>query len=129
MTPEAKEILKSSEARITQQNALKLSKLAPDQQEEAATLLTTGQIRPVDEYHTEGAPEPPRLREEKLLETTSQPRHRKPESSEPLSKAERAKFKAIIADLKNHDKDCSATPASFMMEYGAFIAQFTHYIH
>ena len=40
LTPEAKKIIRDSDAKITKRAALKISKLPPDQQAEAATVLT-----------------------------------------------------------------------------------------
>ena len=48
LTPEVKEIIKGS--KISKTDALKLSRLAPDQQKEAAVQLISGDIRSVDEY-------------------------------------------------------------------------------
>ena len=54
LTPEAKEIIKGS--KVSKTDALKLSRLAPDQQEDAAAKLVAGEIHSVDEYCP--APEP-----------------------------------------------------------------------
>ena len=53
VTPEAQEIIENSGAKVTQQNLLKLSRLSPEQQTEAAGQLVTGEIRSVDEYGKE----------------------------------------------------------------------------
>lgn len=55
LTPETKEILHSTDRKITKQNLTKLSRLKPDQQTEAAKQLTEGTIKSVDEYTAEGA--------------------------------------------------------------------------
>jgi len=49
-TPEAKQILQDSDVDLTQQEALKLSRLEPMQQKEAAAQLASKQINSVDEY-------------------------------------------------------------------------------
>jgi len=49
-TPEAKQILQDSDVDLTQQEALKLSRLEPVQQKEAAAQLASKQINSVDEY-------------------------------------------------------------------------------
>lgn len=54
LTPEAKEILRGADTKITKQNLTKLSRLEPEQQTEAAKRLTEGTIKSVDEY-TAGA--------------------------------------------------------------------------
>ena len=48
LTPEAKEIIKG--AKVTKSDALKLSRLTPEQQTEAACQLVSGDIHSVDEY-------------------------------------------------------------------------------
>ena len=50
LTPETKAILRESKANVTKQNMLKLSKLDPAQQADAAAQLADGTIRSVDEY-------------------------------------------------------------------------------
>ena len=55
LTPEAKEILRSADTKITKQNLTKLSRLKPEHQTEAAKRLTKGTIKSVDEYTAEGA--------------------------------------------------------------------------
>lgn len=35
-----------------------------------------------------------------------------------------AGLKAVVADLKNADKDCSGTPESFLAEFAAFVRKF-----
>lgn len=55
LTPETKDILHSTDRKITKQNLTKLSRLKPDQQTEAAKQLTEGTIKSVDEYTAEGA--------------------------------------------------------------------------
>ena len=50
LTPETKQIIRAGEKEVSQENALKLARLAPQHQEEAAKLLTDGKIRSVDEY-------------------------------------------------------------------------------
>ena len=55
LTPEAKEILRGADTKITKQNLTKLSRLEPEQQMEAAKQLTEGTIKSVDEFTGEGA--------------------------------------------------------------------------
>lgn len=50
LTPEAKEIIKETDAKITRETARKLSRLEPEQQKEAAEKLAAGEIRSVEEY-------------------------------------------------------------------------------
>lgn len=53
LTPETKEILHGADTKITKQNLTKLSRLKPEQQEEAAAQLAEGKIKSVDEYTAE----------------------------------------------------------------------------
>ena len=62
VTPEAQEIIENSGAKVTQQNLLKLSRLSPEQQTEAAGQLVTGEINSVDEY---GKEQPPAIERKK----------------------------------------------------------------
>jgi len=57
LTPEAKEIIRESDTKISKTAALKLSQLEPEQQKEAASLLASGEIKKVEEYKTEAAAE------------------------------------------------------------------------
>ena len=50
LTPETKEVLRSTDKKVTKQNLTKLSRLGPEQQTEAAKQLTEGAIKSVDEY-------------------------------------------------------------------------------
>lgn len=50
LTPEAKEIMKSTDTPISRKTALELSRLEPGPQKEAAALLAAKEIRTVDEY-------------------------------------------------------------------------------
>ncbi len=54
LTPEAKEILRGTDRKITKQNLTKLSRLGPEQQRSAAKQLTEGTIKSVDEYTSGG---------------------------------------------------------------------------
>lgn len=117
LTPEAKEILREADTKITKQSALKLSRLAPEQQCEAARQLAAGDIHSVDEY------QPPPLGPEP---TEQEPPAEAPPPSVPYSSSGRhyATFEESIADLKNHDKDCSYTPDSLLAELDSFIQKF-----
>lgn len=50
LTPETKEIIKEADTKISRKAALKLSRLEPERQREAAGLLAAQKIRTVDEY-------------------------------------------------------------------------------
>ena len=114
LTPEAKEIIKG--AKVTKSDALKLSRLAPEQQTEAARRVVSGDIHSVDEYQPPPAgPEP----------AEPEPTAEAPPSV-PYSSSGRhfATFEESIADLKNPDKDCSYTPDSLLAELDSFIEKF-----
>lgn len=114
LTPEAKEIIKG--AKVTKSDALKLSRLAPEQQTEAASRLVSGDIHSVDEYQP-----PPTGPEPAEPEPTAEAPPSVPYSS---SGRHFATFEESIADLKNPDKDCSYTPDSLLAELDSFIEKF-----
>lgn len=139
LTPETKEIIKKSDQKISKDAALKLSRLGPEQQKEAAALLAAKEIRTVDEYtaKVKGAQEaeipaqsnlPDRLPEPQYIEPVAD----KPVEAEPpapagdcpLQTGHAASLKDVVAELKDPDKDCSGTPDSFLAEYEAFTRKF-----
>lgn len=97
LTQEAKEIIKNADKKISKKEALKLSRLEPEDQKEAARLLTTQQIRNMGEYAEKKKEEPEKAG---------------------------GSLKDMIAELKDPDKDCSGTPDSFLEEYEAFVRKF-----
>lgn len=103
LTPEVQEVVKRNHVGF--KNALKLSRLAPEQQIEAAALLADGKIRKVDEY------------------TMAQG---KSTSALPFQMTQRtfSSFEEGVADLKNTEKDCSCTPGDFLAEVTAFVLKF-----
>ena len=115
LTPEAKEIIKG--AKVTKSDALKLSRLAPERQTEAASRLVSGDIRSIDEYQP-----PPVALEPAEPEAPAEA----PPPSVPYSSSGRhfATIEESIADLKNPDKDCSYTPDSLLAELDSFIQKF-----
>ena len=50
LTSEAKNILNETDKKIGKKTALQLSRLNPEQQEEAATMLVTGEVKSVEQY-------------------------------------------------------------------------------
>ena len=139
LTAETKEIIKKSDQKISKEAALKLSRLGPEQQKEAAALLAAKEIRTVDEYtaKVKGAQEaeipaqsnlPDRLPEPQYIEPVAD----KPVEAEPpapagdcpLQTGHAASLKDVVAELKDPDKDCSGTPDSFLEEYEAFVRKF-----
>lgn len=96
LTPAAKEIISDSDTKITKKDALELSRLAPEQQEQAATQLVAGEIKSVDEY-------------------------KKPYS---LGDKVFATLEESIADLKNTKKDTRYTPDTLLADMDGFIDRF-----
>lgn len=126
LAPETKEIIKDADTKITQKTALKLSRLEPEQQKEAAALLAAKEIKTVDEYRVAKAAESA----PKLEETKPTPEKPAPVSTVPYSLPQEryATLKESVADLKDPDKDCSCTPDMFLAEYSAFISKFNREI-
>ena len=94
LTPDAKAIIQGSE--IGYNDTIKLSRLAPEQQEEAATQLATGEIRSINEYQ-------------------------KPYS---IGGKHFDTFEESIADLKNPNKDASYTPGTLLADMDGLIDRF-----
>ena len=134
LTPETKEIIKKSDQKILKEAALKLSRLGPEQQKEAAALLAAKEIRTVDEYTTKakGAREAEIPAQSNLPDRLPEPMADKPVEAEqpahagacPLQTGHAASLKDVVAELKDPDKDCSGTPDSFLAEYEAFTRKF-----
>lgn len=124
LTPETKEIIKKSDQKISKEAALKLSRLGPEQQKEAAALLAAKEIRTVDEYtaKVKGAQEAEIPAQSNLPARLPEPMADKPVEAEPPAHA--ASLKDVVAELKDPDKDCSGTPDSFLAEYEAFTRKF-----
>ena len=107
LTPQTASIVQ--ESGIGFKNALKLSRLPPEQQEDAATQLAAGDIRSVDEYQP----------------TPAEPTN--PEQPEPPAPASQAAeicyptIKDSVDDLKNPDKDRRRTPDTFLMTFSFFL--------
>lgn len=163
LAPEAKEIIRSTDTKVSKKTAMELSRLEPERQKEAAALLAAGEIRKVGEYtakaeKTSGvAPETEKQgaaeavgekalvpgqwagedKQTPTMELGGSVSHgygetdlQKPQSeqipisTDTVSGNSCASLKEIIAELKDPDKDCSGTPASFLQEYEAFVRKF-----
>ena len=101
LTPEAKQIIRETDTKLTQKNALQLSRLEPEHQKDAARKLASGEIRSISDYEAP-PPAPPFQPEDKHFSS----------------------FAEAVADLKDANKDCSSTPDSFLMEVTAFTQKF-----
>lgn len=115
MTPEAKAILQDSGAKMTKKDAMKLSRLKPEQQRDAASRLAAQEIHSMAEYQP---PEEPELRETGTEEATVDPPPFK------LSEQQFTSFKESVAALKDTEKDFSCTPDNFLAEITAFVRKF-----
>ena len=114
LTPETKEIIKGS--KVSKTDALKLSRLAPEQQKEAAAQLVAGDIRSVDEYHPNPAePHCPEQPEPPSMDPSLMPQ---------VSEGYYPTTRDSVADLKNPDKDRRRTPDSFLMAFSYFLQRF-----
>lgn len=139
LTPEVKEIIRDADTKVTKKAALKLSRLEPEKQKEAAALLAARKIKSVDEYTAANREEPAPEQTDPQAdapgtvqpgESKQEPERPAPVSAVPYSLPEEhcASLKEVVADLKNPDKDCSCTPDIFLAEYSAFVQKFSREI-
>ena len=112
MTPEAKSIIQEAGTKVTKSDALKLSRLPPEQQEAAASKLAAGDIRSVDEYQP--APAEPQNLEQRETSPSA------PQASENCYPT----IKASVEELKNPDKDRRRTLDTFLMTFSFFLQRF-----
>ncbi len=125
LTPEAKEIVRNGEIGI--KSALKISRLTPEQQEDAASQLAAKAIHSMDEYRPASSepegPAQPTPEPDPAQQGTGQ-------QAGALSTAPSPKrfltFEDNVADLKDPNKDCSCTPDAFLAEISAYIRKFNH---
>lgn len=87
--------------KLSQSNAMKLSRMEPGKQKTAAILLASGQIRSADDYQP--------------MEVCAAPGQAK------SSRQQKAEFLESIAELKDPTKSCKQSPEAFVLEYSAFI--------
>lgn len=120
LTTEAKDIIRDTGTKITKKDALKLSRLKPEQQKEAASRLAAGDIHSMDEYHP--APAEP----EELPPVPESPPEAPAPPSVPYSLGDKhyASVEESIADLKNPNKDCSYTPDTLLADIDGFVDTF-----
>ena len=128
MTPRAQEIVQDAGRKIKKKDLVKLSRMEPKQQEQAAAQLAAGEIKSADEFRQEEPPKPSKPPE---------PAHEPERSAEPVTEPlalptvpyslgdrHYDTLEESIADLKNPDKDCSYTPDSLLAELDSFIEKF-----
>ena len=113
LTTEAKDIIRDTGTKITKKDALKLSRLEPEQQRDAASQLAAGEIKSMGEYHPAPAEEP-------------QPPEPPMTPSVPYSLGDKhyASIEESVADLKNPDKDCSYTSDTLLADIDGFVDTF-----
>ena len=117
ITPRAKTILRDAKVDITKKSALQLSRLEPEEQEEAASMLAEGTIKTMDEFHNlKGTGEPEEPEGDGELENCGPPANPilvpipLPEEGRQF-----ATFEEAVADLKNMDKEARITPNAFLV--------------
>ena len=102
LTEDAREVFRHyPKYKLSQSNAMKLSRMEPGKQKTAAILLASGQIRSADDYQP--------------MEVRATPGHTK------SSQQQKAEFLESITELKDPTKSCKQSPEAFVLEYSAFI--------
>lgn len=129
LTPEAKAIIRDSSAQIGKETSLKLSRLAPTQQKEAAEMLSTGEVQSVEQYNalkiSEEKADSSDLHTDDISASVKSVGHSQCETVPyHLPGRHFSSFAESVADLKDPDKDCSCTPDIFLAEYSGFIRKF-----
>ena len=128
MTPRAQEIVQDAGRKIKKKDLVKLSRMEPEQQEQAAAQLAAGEIKSADEFRQEEPPKPSKPPE---------PAHEPERSAEPVTEPltlptvpyslgdrHYDTLEESIADLKNPDKDCSYTPDTLLADIDGFVQTF-----
>jgi ParB family chromosome partitioning protein len=115
LTSEAKDIIRDNGTKITKKDALKLSRLEPERQKEAASQLAAGEIKSMAEYNP--APAEP---EEPLSPEPPVP----PSVPYSLGDKHYASIEESIADLKNPNKDCGYNPDTLLADIDGFVDTF-----
>ena len=118
LSSDAKDVVKKSG--IGLKNALKISRLLPDQQADAASQLASGAIRSVDEYCP--VPAEPEFAEEQAPEPPETPEP--PAATSAPGAGYYPTIRDSVADLKNPDKDRRQTPDSYLVTLSYFLQRF-----
>ena len=128
MTPRAQEIVQDAGRKIKKKDLVKLSRMEPEQQEQAAAQLAAGEIKSADEFRQEKPPRP-----SKPPEPAQEPKQAAEPVTEPpavpgvpytLGDKHYDTLEESIADLKNPDKDCSYTPDTLLADIDGFVQTF-----
>lgn len=105
MTKDAREVFHHfPKYKLSQSNAMKLSRMKPSKQKTAAILLASGQIRSVDEYQPT-----------QICAASGRTKS---------SRKQKLEFLESVADLKDPTKSCKQSPEGFVLEYTSFIENF-----
>ena len=115
LMPETKDIIRGTRIKLTKKDALKLSRLTPEQQTDAASQLAEEKIRSVDEYNSTSTQAKPKPAEKQPTEQPTPP---------PLETGYYPTIRDSVADLKNPDKDRSLTPDIFLVTFTLFLQRF-----
>ena len=117
LTPEVQDLIEQSDHKFTQQDLIKLSRLNPEQQKEAADWIISKKVRSVGDY----------LQQKKYAKLAAEAETVVVEDPNLPFKIESKRFHSFeesVADMKNLDKDCSYTPDMFMAEITRSIEDF-----
>ena len=117
LSSEVQDLIEQSDQKFTQQDLIKLSRLTPEQQKEAADWIISKKVRSVGDY----------LQQKKRAELAAQAKTVVIEDPNLPFKIEANHFHSFeesYADMKNLDKDCSYTPDMFMAEITRSIENF-----
>ena len=128
MTPRAQEIIQDAGRKIKKKDLVKLSRMEPEQQEQAAAQLAAGEIRSADEFPPAEPPKPskppePAHEPERAAEPVTEP-PASPTVPYSLGDKHYDTLEESIADLKNPDKDCSYTPDTLLADIDGFVQTF-----
>ena len=125
LTPEAKKIIQKADEKISKTSVLKLSRLAPEQQADAARKLAKEKTQSEKKHSIPAKPKP------SVEQPTKKKQLPKPPPTPPETLApptpETGYYPTIrdsVADLKNPDKDRSLTPDVFLITFTLFLQRF-----
>lgn len=100
---------------ITKTDALRLSKLSPEQQIVAATQLSEGKLSTLRGYQSNDS--------EEMENDSAESEQEKDNAPFQISNKCFSDFKESVADLKDPEKDCSCSTDSFLAEVTSSVKQ------
>ncbi len=128
LVPEAQDVIQSSNTKIKKKDTIKISRLPPEQQEDAARQLVSKAIKSVDDYHP--APALPKDVEEQEPEPEAPPDtgQTAPPPEVPVPPPSEGGYYATtrdsVKDLKDPDKDRRRTPDTLITSLSFFLQRF-----